>query len=157
MYLNAHDILGQDQGATASFEIADERPELADISLASALSGSLKLLRTSFGLLVSGQASGKVKLNCHRCLKEFDQPLGVKFVGEFADKPEAEQWPIGPDGQIDLAPLIGQELILAIPIKTLCRADCPGLCDVCGKPMEPKHEHVDEPRRSNIRIVKGKK
>ncbi|HSX48045.1 MAG TPA: DUF177 domain-containing protein [Candidatus Nanoarchaeia archaeon] len=157
MYLNAHDILGHDQGTTASFEIADERPELADISLASSLSGNVKLLRTSFGLLVSGAVKGSIKLDCHRCLKKFDQPLSVKFAGEFADKPEVEQWPIEPDGQIDLAPLVGQELILAIPIKTLCRLDCPGLCAVCGKPMEPKHEHADQPRPSNIRIVKGKK
>ncbi|MCX5806675.1 MAG: DUF177 domain-containing protein [Proteobacteria bacterium] len=35
--------------------------------------------------------------------------------------------------EIDINPLIYEEVLLSIPIKPLCREDCRGLCPVCGK------------------------
>ena len=156
MYINAHDILGQDEGATARFEIADERPKLQDVNLAGGLDGQISLTRLDFGLLANGVLTGSLTLDCHRCLKSYEQSVSVQINGEFSDRPLADQWPIEQDGQIDLAPLARQELILATPIKTVCRPDCPGLCDICGRPQESRHEHTDQPRPANIRIVKGK-
>ena len=34
--------------------------------------------------------------------------------------------------QIDLAPLVAEQLILALPSRALCREDCQGLCPSCG-------------------------
>ena len=42
------------------------------------------------------------------------------------------------DGVIDIAPLIEQEIILNIPIKVLCRPDCPGIQDAAGKYNKPE-------------------
>jgi len=36
------------------------------------------------------------------------------------------------DGNIDLAPIVREYLMLEYPIKPLCRADCQGLCTICG-------------------------
>jgi uncharacterized protein len=39
---------------------------------------------------------------------------------------------VGEDGMIDLAPLVRELSLLAVPIKVLCREDCQGLCQECG-------------------------
>ncbi len=39
---------------------------------------------------------------------------------------------VGEDGMIDLAPLVRELSLLALPIKVLCRPDCLGLCQECG-------------------------
>ena len=44
---------------------------------------------------------------------------------------EGEAYPIV-DGEIDLTPLLTEEIIANIPIKVLCREDCQGLCPQCG-------------------------
>jgi uncharacterized protein len=31
-----------------------------------------------------------------------------------------------------LEPLVREEMLLAIPINPICRADCKGLCPICG-------------------------
>ncbi len=39
------------------------------------------------------------------------------------------------DAQIDLQPLMREYALLEIPINPLCRADCRGLCPVCGEDL----------------------
>jgi uncharacterized protein len=34
--------------------------------------------------------------------------------------------------EVDLAPLVRETMILALPTKPLCREDCRGLCPRCG-------------------------
>ena len=36
------------------------------------------------------------------------------------------------DETLDLGELMREQFILALPMKPLCRADCAGLCPVCG-------------------------
>lgn len=38
-----------------------------------------------------------------------------------------------PDAQLDLDALCTEEIVLNLPRKHLCRADCRGLCPVCGR------------------------
>jgi len=156
MHIKVSEILAREVGVTTSFKIVGERPEMADLNLAKPLDGELKLVRTDFGLAASVAITTTVTLECHRCLQAFSQDVAVKFEAEFATIPDPEQWPIEADQTIDLAPAIRQEILVALPIKQLCQADCPGLCSVCGK--RSKHDHdVPEAHVSKIRIVKGKK
>jgi len=34
--------------------------------------------------------------------------------------------------EVDLAPLVGEQAILALPTRAVCREDCKGLCPTCG-------------------------
>jgi uncharacterized protein len=36
------------------------------------------------------------------------------------------------DGQLDLAPLVRETVLLELDTERLCRDDCAGLCPVCG-------------------------
>ena len=50
------------------------------------------------------------------------------------------------DDRLDLGAWSRDAIALALPDKILCRADCAGLCPVCGKNLniEP-HTHEEEP------------
>jgi uncharacterized protein len=36
------------------------------------------------------------------------------------------------DGQLDLAPLVRETVLLELDVERVCREDCAGLCPVCG-------------------------
>ena len=75
-------------------------------------------------LLVTGTLDTSVRLRCGRCLREFDQPLGVQeFV--FHQELTSEDF-------ADLTPQIREDMILELPQRALCDETCKGLCPHCG-------------------------
>jgi uncharacterized protein len=49
------------------------------------------------------------------------------------------------DDNLDLTAWSRDAVALALPEKILCRADCAGLCPMCGKNLnEEPHEHEEE-------------
>ena len=99
------------------------------------------LISTGLSVLLKGVIESEVQVECSRCLKGFKMPLSVKIEEEYSksnpvpkgDKKEVELkekdfvFTIGQDNILDLAETIRQNLLLALPIKLLCRPDCPGL------------------------------
>jgi len=78
-------------------------------------------------LLVTGKLRTPVTLRCSRCLKTFAQPLCVEqFVFHQA---------LGGEDFVDLTANIREDIILELPQRALCRADCKGLCPDCGKDL----------------------
>ncbi|MCC6147785.1 MAG: DUF177 domain-containing protein [Anaerolineaceae bacterium] len=97
--------------------------------------GSVRITRTPQGLLVQGNFDATLNSECVRCLAEFLQPLSVAFSELYAFKFKAvtESNLILPeDGNIDLGPLVREYLLLEMPLRPLCKANCKGLCVVCG-------------------------
>lgn len=91
--------------------------------------------RTKEGLLLQVQGTAEVETACVRCLKDFFLPEVFEFeeLYQFPSRTREETDLILPqDGQIDLRLLFREYLILALPIKRLCKPDCKGLCVVCG-------------------------
>lgn len=92
-------------------------------------------------------------MECVRCLEEFHLPLHAQFSELYAfNSPKngdlsrliSESGLIVPDdGNIDLAPLVREYMLLEIPIRSLCRTDCKGLCIICGADLntEPCEHH----------------
>jgi uncharacterized protein len=90
-----------------------------------------------------GQAVSDVRLECARCLEEFTMTLRgeVDFsIQEVADGqvidrdevPDNELLVPAGTSEIDISAPIREALLLELPLKPLCRADCRGLCPVCG-------------------------
>jgi uncharacterized protein len=78
-------------------------------------------------LLVTGQVSTPATLRCSRCLRVFDQLLRVEqFV--FHQELHGEDF-------VDLTPNMREDIILQLPQRALCAADCRGLCPSCGKDL----------------------
>ena len=133
MHIKVSDILAQGEGYRTSFEVAEEAIELDEFPMAQKLNGQLTLTRTEDGVLVYGDLTTAVMLSCHRCLDEFAFNENLHLQGEFTRQPQEDQWPIAKDFSIDLSPLIEEEIVLGIPIKQLCRLDCPGLDPSTGE------------------------
>ncbi|QRN83426.1 DUF177 domain-containing protein [Chloroflexota bacterium] len=142
-------------GYSREIFVEAEHLELDDLlvdDLQSRIIGS----RTSEGLLLQVEGTAEVETNCVRCLKDFFLSVNFDFeeLYQFPSRTREETDLILPaDGYIDLRPLYREYLILALPIKRLCKPDCKGLCVVCGTNLNyatcehqtnpPEHEDIE--------------
>lgn len=93
---------------------------------------------TTGGVQVDGELDVTIRLACRRCLEEnaVDFAVPFNFILEPGLEPGAEDegvFPLRPDHErVDLAPMVREELLLAVPEFPVCREDCRGLCPRCG-------------------------
>lgn len=93
---------------------------------------------------LNGEINGGLRLICDRCLEPYHRDIrsvfkvilalpladSAKTDVELAEK-DMEVGFIS-DDEIDLREIIREQVYLAIPMKSLCREDCLGLCPGCG-------------------------
>lgn len=97
------------------------------IKFSSPIRITARIAKITNAVTVDLAASGSMRLNCSRCLEEFEDVFDKQvFLNYQADSSE----PI-----IDLDPDIRDEIMLDYPIKPLCKPDCKGLCPKCGKDL----------------------
>jgi len=78
------------------------------------------------GVVVKGRACGRWQGPCRRCLEPAGGELVVELHEIFESNPtEGETWPLTDEG-IDLAPMLRETALLALPLAPLCRDDCEG-------------------------------
>lgn len=86
----------------------------------------LRVEAATGGFVVRGRIGGAWAGECRRCLEEVGGPLDAPVREVFEDSPaEGETWPVA-DDRIDLAPMVREAAILALPLAPLCSPDCPG-------------------------------
>lgn len=77
---------------------------------------------------------------CRRCLTPVKAPVAVEVGALFTseadtgDDPDAYRLQ-SHDTEVDLRPVVREELALAVPRFVECRDDCRGLCPSCGKDL----------------------
>jgi uncharacterized protein len=133
--------------------------------------GELTLVRSTSSILVQGALATKIKTTCGRCLKSFTLKLPLQIEEEFYPtidietglklaKPEdPASFTIDEHHILDLTEAIRQYILIAMPMKPLCKADCAGLCADCGKDLNKgkcdcKHEEMD-PRWAELLKLKN--
>ncbi|RMD95294.1 MAG: DUF177 domain-containing protein [Calditrichaeota bacterium] len=78
------------------------------------------------------------RFQCDRCLEPFSRDLDSDFRVTYSSDPEFVRLDedirlIPPDqAEIDISEDVRETVLLAIPIKLLCKEDCKGLCPHCG-------------------------
>lgn len=87
-----------------------------------------------------GQLHATVAGECRRCLTPVKVPVAVEVGALFTSDDDARDDPDtyrlqSHDTEIDLRPVVREELALAVPRFVECRADCRGLCPSCGKDL----------------------
>jgi uncharacterized protein len=144
MEINVSQQLKENIGTVREHEIS-ELTDIRGIGFSSPVEGSFKLTRTNRGILVQGTLHTEVPVECSRCLKVFDYPLTVNIEEEYfpiidvnsgtpVEIPDdTDSFTIDDHHILDLSEAIRQNALLAIPMKVLCRKDCRGLCQECGK------------------------
>jgi uncharacterized protein len=134
--------LQQRLGSVTEYDLADRAPKLGDTELRE-LAGTLRLLRTDRGLLVTLHADGKMNENCSRCLADVQCDIHIDFEEEYIPLidpvtdakirvSDADVFRIGADYTLDLSEGLRQYVLMSEPAKPLCKADCAGLCPTCG-------------------------
>ncbi|KUO52414.1 MAG: hypothetical protein APF76_05105 [Desulfitibacter sp. BRH_c19] len=109
-------------------------------------------------ILVEGEITAKAQITCHCCLEPFifdiEAPFKERFVSSVEynllseDEQQGEDMNWYKNGKIDLQPFIEQAVILAIPMRAVCKDSCLGLCPKCGcnlnlNKCECKEEIID--------------
>jgi len=85
-------------------------------------------------IVVNGEVTAEVISQCARCLKPVKNPIKAELDALFAREPDPED----PDryiyeaSQVDLTEAVKDALVLALPLRYLCKEDCKGLCPKCG-------------------------
>jgi uncharacterized protein len=92
--------------------------------------------RTQNGLRLFGSFNAHNQVTCSRCLEDFDLLLQTDFeeLYTYPGYSLSENETLIPEnGSLELEDLIGDYLMLEIPINPICQEDCKGLCKECGQ------------------------
>jgi len=95
-----------------------------------------------------GRLKARLGLHCGRCLepfvKELDEELDLFFMPHGTERgADEEEQDVElsdrdmvvayyDDDRIDLGEMVREQMLLALPLRRLCREDCRGLCASCG-------------------------
>lgn len=127
MRIDVRDLLAEETGFNRTFVIDGEQPDMMSLKLIKPVDGLVKATKLEDQrLALSGRIATQLQLECHRCLRSYPSDVEAEFVQIYALNPAEDELPIV-DDQIELAPLIEQEIILRQPIKLLCSVDCVGI------------------------------
>ena len=138
--------------AVPTLSIADE------VELVEPVRGEVRFTHSGRSVIVQGHVDTVLAERCSRCLRPAQAPVSVDFEEEALPSvdPDSgaplrdadEPWVLRVDEHhhIDLEPALRDAISLAEPIAPLCRADCPGLCKVCGVDLTDSiaHGHPDD-------------
>ena len=152
---NVAGLLGEDPGASREYDVEGvDIPLEEGLTLARPASGHVRFRRTNRGILVDADLAAALGTECSRCLRPMAIPVTMRFEEEYlpaldmaSGKPlstdeEPEVARLTDHHEIDLEPAIRDEILLAEPIAPVHSPDCPGLCVVCGLPLdEGVHDH----------------
>ena len=123
----------------SDFEATDDFAVAADVAF------SCDVDRLHDGYRLVGRLTTRLRVACCRCVERCETPVDTAFDLRYLPQDrntgdgESE---IGDDDlstafyrdeQIDLGQLMREQFCLALPMKPLCRAECRGLCSVCGR------------------------
>ena len=93
---------------------------------------------------LKGRFSGTFQVPCARCIEPVEIPLSAEFdlifrpLGADADASErsitASETEIGyyQKDSLLLEDVLREQVLLSLPVRTLCKPDCKGLCPQCG-------------------------
>lgn len=92
-------------------------------------------------LILKGEVSCSLNLECSRCLKPFRYELGAPLNAHFILGEDISESSVGDeiirishaDQSVNLIEIVREGILLAIPYKPLCHSNCKGLCPVCGR------------------------
>ncbi|HMK37271.1 MAG TPA: YceD family protein [Desulfomonilaceae bacterium] len=134
------------------------------------ISGEVQLLRSGEDVFFLGTVAGTLHMQCSRCLTDFDiqkqidfnmviRSRGAESSVEKKDDEDEEGVFFIEGLEFDPVDIIAQEFILEIPMKPLCREECPGLCSKCGAlkgSCSCPEEHRKDPRWESLAKLKEK-
>lgn len=121
---------------------------------------------------IAGDVAVRVEVPCARCLDSVVQNLKRKFDllyrPQGTDAGREELSITAADAEIGyyqgqgllLEDVLREQVLLALPLKAICREDCRGLCPHCGKNLNAEQcscaEPMEDPRWSALKDIRNK-
>ena len=133
--INVSQLLKEPVGSSQSYDISGTISDEVE----GFVEGKVKVIHISQGVLVQCKLTAEVKLVCSRCLDTFLCPISFTAEEEFlpisdvsgdlapSSQEQSEEFTIDNKNILDLSELIRQYILLNLPMKPLCRPDCPGM------------------------------
>jgi uncharacterized protein len=133
--INVTQLLKEPVGSSQSHDISGIIGEEVE----GFVEGKAKVIHISQGVLVQCKINAEIKLICSRCLDAFLCPISFTAEEEFlpisdvsddlalSSPEQSEEFTIDDKNILDLGELIRQYVLLNLPMKPLCRPDCPGM------------------------------
>ncbi len=143
MHYNLAQLLMEPIGSTRDYDVNESftGPEQG----INGAQGWVRVIRTHRGVWVRAKLETQVRLTCSRCVKRFDHssvltveeesfPTVDPVTGRKTEPLEENETDIYLDDQhvLDMREVVRQYVLTEMPIKPLCRKECPGLCSGCG-------------------------
>ena len=122
----------------------------------------LDVSRTSSGYALRLRFSTEVSGPCVRCLEDSTSEIEIEAreVDQGGTADDELRSPYVSENDLDVGRWANDALVLAFPSQPVCRADCAGLCPVCGESLndaEPeahRHSQGGDPRMAKLRDLK---
>jgi uncharacterized protein len=125
-----------------------------------------EITKSGDSFLMRGWVSGLLRATCDLCLRSFEAPFKSFFETHYREREDGgagegkqeleleltgDETDIVPfDGiLIDLTDEIRQAVVLAVPMRALCREDCRGLCAGCGADLNRESCRCPDPPRDS--------
>ena len=119
------------------------------LGLGAPLSVWIKIQPVGRRITIGGSVSTSLLLQCDRCLEPFSWELSKDFgiflsLSPFTGGVDVE---LSEDDLnlefiqgdfLELEQVIKEQIILSLPMRTLCSAECKGLCVICGSNLNAK-------------------
>jgi uncharacterized protein len=145
MQINVAQLLKEPTGSSRTYNIEG----LPASNGVEAVHGTITLIRIDKGILTQGVITAKVKGECNRCLEPAERPVELHIEEEFLPsldiitntkmKYKSDTPTIDNNHILDLNGIISQYIILATPMKFVCKDSCAGICPSCGKNLNAGH------------------
>jgi uncharacterized protein len=131
-------------GAVDFGEEAEQAGPLATSGRAEVIHEHRGPKETVADIRLRGRFAGKVHVPCARCVEPVEIPLAGEFDLIFrpvgADSATGERSISAPETEIGyyqkdslaLEDVLREQVLLSLPVRTLCKPDCKGLCPRCG-------------------------
>ena len=121
---------------------------------------------------LAGGLAASLEVTCARCLEPVVQDVACNFDllyrPQGADAGQEEISVTAAEAEISyyrgegllLEDVLREQVLLALPLKTICREDCKGLCPHCGRNLNTEQcscaEPVEDPRWSALKEIRTK-
>ena len=157
-----------------SFPVLAEMIKSGEFDFPAPVKTRLRAFRIGDIIEVEGIFETAVRLACGRCLKEFEiqlaSQIALTYTCEHIENREdlsRDEIELSPEDaglitfsgdRIDLREGVQEQVVMALPVRPLCREHCRGLCPQCGADLNNGDCSCDQaPRNTQFAALKNLK
>jgi len=173
--LELHPVDFEEQYGPGAIDLGPDLRQVDDLQT----SGRAQLVEERHGkhqivkdIRLTGELTTKVEMDCARCLEPVVQKVARTFDllyrPQGTDAGRAELSVTSAEAEVSyyqgegllLEDALREQVLLALPIKAICRENCKGLCPHCGRNLNAEQcscaEPLEDPRWSALKDIRGK-